>query len=154
MNNNDVLRRIRYIFNLNDNKMMDIFALGQLTVSREQVCDWLKKDDDPSLKNCADPELASFLNGFISLRRGQREGVQPLPEKKLDNNLILRKLRIALNFKDEDMLDVLALANLKFSKSELGAFFRKPEHKHFKECKDQVMRHFLKGLQIKYRPAA
>jgi uncharacterized protein YehS (DUF1456 family) len=63
----------------------------------------------------------------------------------------LRKLKIALNFKDDDMIAALELAGVKMSKHELSAFFRKPDHKHYRTCQNQVMRNFLKGLQLKFR---
>jgi hypothetical protein len=66
----------------------------------------------------------------------------------------MRKLKIALNFTDEDILAALQSAGFTLGKHELSAFFRKPSHKHFRECKDQVVRNFLKGLQLKYRPEA
>jgi len=149
--NNDILRRIRYIFDLSDSKMVSLFALADHQVTRSEVSDWLKKEEDEAFKKCSDTTLAIFLNGFINERRGKKEGPQIEPERRLNNNIIFRKLRIALNYKDDDVLSVLSLANLQISKHELSAFFRKPGHKHFRECKDQVLRHFLKGLQIKYR---
>lgn len=154
MTNNDILRRIRYIFDFNDNKMITIFGLADSKVTREQISDWLKKDDDPAYKACNDTQLATFLNGLIIDKRGKKDGPQPEPEKKLNNNIIFRKLKIALNLKEEDTLAVLELANLKISKHELSAFFRRENHKHYRVCKDQVLRNFLTGLQLKYRPAA
>jgi uncharacterized protein YehS (DUF1456 family) len=154
MTNNDILRRLRYSFNLGDAKMIAIFAEADAVVSRAEVSQWLKKEDDEDYQNCSDIKLATFLNGFISARRGKREGEQPKPENKLNNNLIMRKLKIALNFTDEDILAALQSAGFTLGKHELSAFFRKPSHKHFRECKDQVVRNFLKGLQLKYRPEA
>ena len=154
MTNNDILRRIRYIFDFDDTKMISIFDQADLKVSREQVSDWLKKDDDPAYKSCSDTQLATFLNGLINDKRGKKDGPQPKPEKKLNNNIIFRKLKIALNLKEEDTLAILDLANLKISKHELSAFFRRPDHKHYRLCKDQILRNFISGLQIKYRPAA
>ena len=154
MTNNDVLRRIRYIFDYNDTKMISIFELADLKVSREQISDWLKKDDDPAYKALSDTQLAIFLNGLINQKRGKKDGPQPAPEKTLNNNIIFRKLKIALNLKEEDTLAILELANLRISKHELSAFFRRADHKHYRACKDQVLRNFLKGLQLKYRPTA
>ncbi|WP_221075363.1 DUF1456 family protein [Agarivorans aestuarii] len=151
MTNNDILRRLRYCFNFNDNKMIAIFAQAELTVSRAEVSDWLKKDDDAAYRNLNDRTLAVFLNGLINEKRGKREGPQPEPEKRLNNNLILMKLKIALNLKAEDMLEVLGLTGFQLSKHELSAFFRKPDHKHYRLCKDQIMRNFLHGMQLKYR---
>lgn len=152
MTNNDVLRRLRYILDLNDSMMMSIFGEADLVVTREEISDWLKKDDDPAFVSCNDKLMATFLNGLINHKRGRKEGKQPQPEKTLTNNIVLKKLRIALDLKSEDILDLLELADLYLSKHELSAFFRKPDHKHYRVCKDQVMRNFLQGLQIKHRP--
>jgi len=154
MTNNDILRRIRYVFDFNDTKMIDIFALADSKVTREQISSWLKKDDDPDYKACTDVQLATFLNGLIIFKRGKKDGPQPVPEKKLNNNIIFRKLKIALNLKEEDTLALLKLADLTISKHELSAFFRKEGHKHYRVCKDQILRNFIKGMQLKYRPAA
>lgn len=151
MISNDVLRRIRYAFDFNDSKMISLFGKGGLDVTREQISDWLKRDDDEDFKKCNDIVLASFLNGLIVDRRGRREGEQPKPEKRLSNNIVLRKLTIALNLKAEETLDILKLSSLNISKHELSAFFRKSGHKHYRECKDQVLRNFLTGVQTKYR---
>ena len=149
MTNNDILRRIRYIFDFSDSKMMDLFALADHPVTRRRISAWLKKDDDPFHLECEDTELAIFLNGLISDRRGRREG--PPPERRLTNNIILRKLKIALNLKSEDILEIMSLAGTRLSRHELSAFFRKPDHRHYRICQDQVMRKFLKGARIKYR---
>ncbi|NOQ34629.1 MAG: DUF1456 family protein [Methylococcaceae bacterium] len=151
MTNNDILRRIRYAFDFNDSKMMAIFALADVEVSREEISDWLKKDDDPAYKACRDPQMASFLNGLINDKRGKREGAQPELEQKLSNNIIFKKLKIALNLKDDDILELLALADFDLGKHELSAFFRKASHKNYRECKDQVLRNFLQGVQLKHR---
>lgn len=152
MTNNDVLRRIRYAFDFSDSKMIDIFALADLEVSREQVSEWLKKDEDPDYKNISDSQLAVFLNGLINDKRGKKEGAQPKPEDKLTFNIIFVKLKIALNLKAEDIIDILALADFRLSKHELSAFFRKPDHKNYRSCKEQILRTFLIGVQRKFRP--
>ncbi len=151
MTNNDILRRLRFIFDISDSKMIALCKSADLDVTRAEVSDWLKKDNDPDYKACVDETMATFLNGFINDRRGKRAGAQPVPDKRLNNNLIFTKLKIALNLKAEDVLEVLALTGLHISKHELSAFFRKPGHKHFRACKDQVLRNFLNGLQKKHR---
>jgi uncharacterized protein YehS (DUF1456 family) len=151
LTNNDVLRRLRYTFDFSDSKMIKTFGLAEYEVTREQISDWLKKDDDPSYKNISDKQLAIFLNGMINDKRGKKEGPQPQPEKTISNNIIFRKIRIALNLQADDILDILKLADLRISKHELSAFFRRSDHKHYRECKDQVLRNFLKGVQLKYR---
>jgi len=151
MTNNDILRRIRYTFDFNDSKMIAVFGLADHQVTREQISDWLKKDDDPAYQKFSDIQLAIFLNGLINDKRGKKEGPQPEPEQRLTNNIIFRKLKIALNLKAEDILEIMDQAGLHISKHELSAFFRKPDHKHYRDCKDQILRNFLKGMQVKYR---
>lgn len=151
MTNNDVLRRIRYTFNFDDSKMMAIFGLAGLEVTRAQISDWLKKENDPAYQKCDDLQLAIFLNGLIVEKRGKKDGPQAEPETVLSNNIIFRKLKIALNLQADDVLRLVNQADLRISKHELSAFFRKPGHKHYRECKDQVLRNFLKGTQLKYR---
>ena len=148
---NDVLRRIRYSFDFNDSKMIALFELGGGSVTRAEISDWLKKELDPDYKVCPDLQLATFLNGLIIDKRGQRDGPAATPEKRLTNNLIFMKLKIALNLKSDDVLELLALADFNLSNHELSAFFRKPGHKHYRECKDQILRNFLTGIQTKHR---
>jgi uncharacterized protein YehS (DUF1456 family) len=151
MTNNDILRRIRYTFAFDDSKMIAIFGLADHQVTRAEISDWLKKEEDPAYQECSDTLLAIFLNGLINEKRGKKEGAQPEPEKRLTNNSIFMKLKIALNLKAEDVLVIMDLAGFPMSKPELTSFFRKPGHKHYRECKDQILRYFLKGLQLKYR---
>jgi uncharacterized protein YehS (DUF1456 family) len=78
------------------------------------------------------------------LTRGIRETL-------MKNNDILKKIRIALNLKDTDIIDILKLADFEISKTELSALFRKEDHKNYKECGDQILRRFLNGLIIRNR---
>ncbi len=152
MTNNDILRRIRYTFDLKDHTMHRIFSLADFNVTKEQVSTWLKKEKDAAFLKLNDSELAVFLNGFINLKRGKRESPQPKPEKHLNNNMAFKKLKIALNFTTDDVLDVFQLIGFSLSKHELSAFFRKPDHKNYRECKDQILRNFLLGIQCQLRP--
>jgi len=149
--NNDILRRLRYTFAWNEAKMIALFGLAGHQVTLAQISGWLKKEDEPGYQPCSDTQLALFLNGLINDRRGKKEGEQPQPEQRLTNNIIVRKLKIALNLRDDDMLAILALAGVRMSKHELSAFFRKPDHKHYRECHDQILRGFLNGVGLKYR---
>jgi len=152
MTNNDVMRRIRYIFDFNDTAMMKLFSQGGYEASRAEISDWLKQEDDTDYKNCGDNRMAAFLNGLIIENRGKKDGEVPKPENKLNNNMIFMKLKIALNMKSEDVMELLQSSGMNLSNHELSALFRRPEHKHFRECKDQILRNFLKGLQAKKRP--
>lgn len=152
MTNNDILRRVRYIFDLNDKKMMKIFELANTPTQRSTISAWLKQDDAEGYASCPDVQLATFLNGFIVFQRGPSEQGIPAPETKLTNNIIFRKLKIALQLDSDQVLALMELADFRLGKSELSAFFRKPGHKHYRDCKDQILRNFLQGLQQKQRP--
>jgi uncharacterized protein YehS (DUF1456 family) len=151
--NNDVLRRLRYTFDFSDAKMIAIFGAAECAVTRAEISDLLKREDDPAFVECTDRQLATFLNGLIVEFRGKREGPPPIPEDRLNYNIMLRKLKIALNLQSEGMLAILSLAHVTISKHELSAFFRKPFHAQYRECKAQIFRKFLAGMQRKYRKA-
>ena len=154
MINNDVLRRVRYALELKDQTMIKIFALSDVEVSRDELLNLLKKDNQEGYVELDNKRLDAFLNGLITYRRGNLEtplGQVPKQELPLTNNNILKKLRIALNFKEEDMLSTLKLADFELSKGELSAFFRQKGHKNYRECGDQIIRNFLQGLTIRFR---
>jgi len=152
MHNNVVFRQLRYIFDLNDDQMVDVFAQAQAKVSKEQVVSWLKREDHEKYAEISDPHFASFLDGLINLKRGKREGPQPAPEKVLNNNIIFRKLKIALNFKDTDIMDAYDSVGMRISKHEVTAIFRNPKQRQYRDCEDQFLRNFLQGLQLRFRP--
>lgn len=151
MDNNDVLRKIRYILDLSETQMVKIFANVEAVVTPETITAWLKREEDPDFIACGSSDLAGFLNGLIIEKRGRREGPVPPTETVLTNNMIFRKLRIAFNLQSEDILSLLDEAGVSLSKHELSAFFRKVGHKHYRACQDQVLRNFLKALSLKYR---
>ena len=151
MTNNDILRRLRFSFDFNDTKMIEIFALGDCKTNRATISGNLKKEDVEGYIRISDYDFAKFLNGFIILHRGKQEGKEPIAEKILTNNIIFRKLKIALNLRDEDILQLLESVEYPISKHELSAFFRKADNLKYRECKDQILRYFLIGLQKKYK---
>ena len=153
MDNNDVLRRIRYTFDYSDEQMIAIFGSADCAVTRQQISNWLKKEDVADYQPCNDELMATFLNGLINDKRGRKEGEQPKPETRLNNNIIFRKLKIALNLQADDIIELLASVDFRMSKHELSAFFRKSDHRHYRECKDQILRNFLQAVQGRYRPA-
>ncbi|NNE04093.1 MAG: DUF1456 family protein [Xanthomonadales bacterium] len=153
MTNNDILRRIRYTLDMGDDQVIEVFAQGDLEVTREQVCNWLKREEDPDYRKLKDPVFAAFLNGLINARRGKKEGAPRPVEQQLDNNAILMKLKIAFNLQAQELQAIMKSGGLSLSKHELSAFFRKAGHKHHRELKDQGLRSFLKGIQKTYRGA-
>lgn len=152
MTYNDILTRLRYTFDYTDATLVAVFAAAEHSVTKEQVKNWLSSEENPSFVELSDNDLAHFLNGLINHRRGKRPGPQPVAETRLNNNLIVNKLKIALNLKGEDIINLLDLADFRLSNHELSAFFRKPENRHYRNMNDQVLRYFLRGLQLKYRP--
>lgn len=150
MTNNDVFRRLKYAFNYTPEVLISFFKNVEVEVSKEEISKYLEKDtEEKENMSLEDEQLAHFLNGMIVNYRGKKDGVVPVAEKKLNNNIMFRKLRIALNLKDTDILELLKLAGFNFGKAELSAFFRKPGHHHYKPCQDQVFRYFLNGLYLK-----
>lgn len=154
MTNNDVLRSVRYMLDLSDAQVVSILALAESEVSEAEVNSFLKKDDEAGFRPCPDVILGYFLNGLIFQRRGKsEEAPAPSIERKMTNNIVLKKLRVAFDLKTTDIIDILKLADFAVGQSEIGAIFRKPGHKNYRECGDQILRNFLKGLTKKIRPA-
>lgn len=173
MNNNDILIRFRYALDIKDTDMIEIFKLGGTTLTREELQRMLLKpkkgsnidsEDDEfvaadDMKKCNNYMLESFLNGFILLKRGKQETKPGEPEKqafmirdnKDVNNILLKKLKIALSLTSDDMLEILKVAGLNLSNSELSSVLRREGQRNYRECGDKYIRYFLKGLAIKYR---
>ncbi len=151
MINNDILRRISTIFDFNDEKIQAIFALNQCDINAEQLVCVFKEKNDPGYKELLDVELASFLNGLIIDKRGKQDGPQRQPEQVLSNNAIFNKVKIALALKADEVISILELSGLSLGKYELSAFFRNVDHKHYRECSDEVLSTFLKGLKVKFQ---
>ena len=152
MTNNDTLRRVRSIFDYDASQMLGVFAKADHEVSKEQLANWLTGDDEPGHEACSDTDLAQFLNGLINEKRGRKDGPQARLEERLSNNMVFLKLKIALDLQADDVLALLEQSDQRISKHELSALFRKPGHKHYRECSDQVLQDFLDGLQFKFHP--
>lgn len=154
MINNDVLRSIRYALDLSDAKVVAMVKLAERDVEPSDVASFLKKEEEEGFVECGDDVLVSFLDGLITHRRGKMEPRPESgkkPERRLTNNAILKKLRVAFELKEEDMHKVLELAGFDVSKPELSALFRQKGHKNYRACGDQLLRNFLKGLVIRHR---
>ena len=147
MINNDVLRSIRYMLDLSDNKVIEIIRLADPGFA-------IEKEDEPGYLACTDRVMAHFLDGLVIHRRGRDESLPPRPvEKRINNNVVLKKLRVAFQLTDVDMHKAFADAGFPVSKPELSALFRQHGHKNFRLCGDQLLRNFLKGLTLRVRAA-
>jgi len=152
--NNDLLRSIRDALNIDDATMIEIFGLAGREVRQSTIEALLKSEDEDDYIPCSDPVMGFFLDGLIIHKRGRQEG-KPAPAEKpaaeLTNNAILKKLRIALDLKEDDLVGILQLAGISMSNHELTALFRKQGHKHYKECNDRLLRDFIIGLALRNR---
>ena len=156
MINNDVLRSIRYMLDLSDNKVIEIIRLAdpEFAIEKEDVRAFLLREDEPGYLACTDRVMAHFLDGLVIHRRGRDESLPPRPvEKRINNNVVLKKLRVAFQLTDVDMHKAFADAGFPVSKPELSALFRQHGHKNFRLCGDQLLRNFLKGLTLRVRAA-
>ena len=147
MTHNDVLRSLRYLLNVSDEGLADIFRLGQREISRDEIVAFLKKEDEEGYQPCNDKAMAHFLNGLVTYKRGKDERRPPQPiELPVTNNTVLKKIRVAFELKDDDLIALLGKVGLEVSKGELSALFRRPDHRNYRECGDQLLRHLLRGL--------
>lgn len=154
MIHNDVLRSIRYMLDLSDQMVIDIAHLADpaFEIDRAQVQAFLKRDDEAGHVECSDAMLARFLDGLLIHRRGRDTSKPPRPiEKRINNNLVLKKLRVAFHLQDADMHQAFEEVGFPVSKPELSSFFRQADHRNYRACGDQILRNFLKGLTIMVR---
>lgn len=155
MLNNDVLRSLRYLLKINDSKVVDIIQLSDFSAPLDEVSTYLLKEDEAGFVACPDEVLAHFLDGLVVFKRGKDDSrpAQPV-ELPMTNNLILKKLRVAFELKEEDLHNILRSVDFSISKPELSALFRKAGHNNYRPCGDQLLRNFLKGLTQRVRPEA
>lgn len=154
--------------------MAEIFRLGGVEVTEETVRKLLIKsketgryqqersdleeieEKEENIK-CKNSMLESFLNGLIVFKRGPQEAKPEqsespaLKSNENPNNVLLKKLKIALSLTSEDMMDILKEAGVIVTKGELSAILRKEGHKNYKECGDKYARNFLRGLTKRNR---
>lgn len=150
MLSNDVVRSLRYILKTNNPDLLRILALADTEVSAQQLTSWLKKEEDEGFVRCPDIILSALLNGLIYDRRGRDQSAPPLAvDRRITNNIVLKKLRIAFALKTDDILAILTGQKFRISLPEITAFMRAPEHKNYRECGDQVLRYFLRGLAMR-----
>lgn len=154
MTNNDILRRLRYALNFNNSTLIEIFKQSGHEIGPFEIDNLLKKEDENGYVECSRAVMELFLDGLVLYKRGRQDspsGQVRQVSEELTNNAILKKIRIALELKEEDMLAILKLAGVNISKSELSALFRREGQKNYKACGDQFLRNFLQGLTIRYR---
>lgn len=156
MLHNDILRRLRFALALNNGATIKLFALAECEMDPDYLQALMRKETETGFLPCRDKTLNQFLDGLIISKRGKQDSPSAPEQKhlKLSNNDILRKIKIAMSYRDTDMIEILKYANFRISKGELSALFRRPDHRSYKACGDQLLRNFLTGMVKKYRPDA
>jgi uncharacterized protein YehS (DUF1456 family) len=145
--NNDVLRSLRYLMNIGDGALADIARLAGGEVSKADMAAFLKGEDEEGYRPCGDQVMAYFLNGLVIHKRGKDPQRPPQPlELPVTNNTVLKKLRVAFQLKDRDISALIEKSGLRVSTTELTAFFRRPDHRNYRECGDQFLRNLLKAM--------
>ena len=148
---NEILYRIKKALGLSVDEMLKAYALENYEMKASHLDALLKRRQDKDFMLCSYEELGVFLDGLITLKRG------PSPKNNSDdetveltNNLILKKLRIALELKESETEIIFGLADVTLSKQQLSSLFRKEGHKNFKACSDALLMAFLEGLDEFY----
>ena len=152
MINNDILRSVRYMLKLNEFELAEVVKMGGGDVTQAEINTYIKKEDEPGFVACKQNVLSHFLNGLIILKRGPSPDGKAAPTELPTNNVVLKKLRVAFQLKDDDILAILKEAGFDVSKNEVSALFRKEGHINYRVCGDQFLRNFLKGLTLRLRP--
>jgi len=148
---NEILYRIKKSLSLSIEDMIKAYTLEEYKMESSHLESLLKRPHDDGFMLCSYAELGVFLDGLVTLKRG------PSPKKKdenkaveLSNNLILKKLRIALELQEAETEIIFGLADVELSKQQLASLFRKEGHKNFKACSDELLMAFLEGLEEFY----
>ena len=146
------MKSVRYTLEIKNKEVVKLIQAGGIEISVLEVVDLLKNEEDEGYAVCPVKTMHAFLDGLILERRGPSDGPAPKTStSSINNNVILRKLRIAFEMRDTDIIETMENAGFRFSKSEISALFRAPNHKHYMECGDQFLRNFLKGLTHRLR---
>lgn len=151
MANNDTLRSIRDALDIDDAAMIQIFMESGREVGQSTISAFLKSEDEEGYIPCNDPVFCYFLDGLIIHKRGRKENNPSSstdPVVSLTKNDIVKKLRIALELKEDDLLSIFKSGHIEITKNDLSAFFRKEGNKHYKEFNDKIFSGFLKGLAL------
>ena len=152
---NEILYRIQQILGLSIEDMIQAYSLENYKISREHLEALLKRRKDKNFILCSYEELGIFLDGLISLKRGSQPKKNSNNDEviELTNNLILKKLRIALDLKEAEIYIIFALADVELKKQQLASLFRKESHKNFKPCSKELLMAFIEGLdEFYYEP--
>lgn len=145
-----MINRLRFILDVDDQVLSECFSLGGCQVTPDEVLAFFKPEEHESYRICSEEYFTRFLDGLIIYRRGPSKNGARNPVA-LTNNMILKKVRIALELESRDLDNAFMLADCELSPHEISALFRKPGTKHFTECSDHVLERFFSGLSLYFR---
>jgi uncharacterized protein YehS (DUF1456 family) len=134
------------MLSITEAKMIEIAALGSASVTTDEMSAYLKREDEEGFIECPQNVMGRFLNGLIYFKRGRDETKPVLQPELPTNNVVLKKLRVAFELRDDDIIAILQSVDFRISKPEVNALFRREDHANFRACGDQLLRNFLKGL--------
>jgi len=147
---NEILYRIKKALNLSEEEILKAYELEEYEMKASHLDALLTRRQDKSFQLCSYEELGVFLDGLVTLKRGPSPKNNENLEVTLTNNLILKKLRIALELKEAETEIIFGLADVTLTKQQLASLFRKESHKNFKKCSDALLIAFLEGLDEFY----
>lgn len=147
---NEILYRIQKALNLTNTEIVEAYKLESYGMKESHLESLLKRRQDKDFMLCSYEELGVFLDALVTLKRGPSPKKQNDEEVELTTNLILKKLRIALELKEAETEIIFGLADVELSKQQLASLFRKEGHKNFKECSVELLMAFIEGLDEFY----
>ena len=148
---NDILFKLKKALSLTPKEMIKAYALANYEMTQERLESILKRRQDKGYSEATYEELGVFLDGLVLLKRGASDKVATDDESvSLSNNLILKKVRVAMELREPELVILFALAEQELSKRQIGALFRKEGTKNFKSCSDELLMAFLEGLDEFY----
>lgn len=150
MDNNDLLRRLRYALQLDDTEAARLATLGGVQVGADDMAAFRARDDDAEVRPCPDAVATALLNGLVTDRRGPSPDAARAVET-LDNNTVLKRLKTALSMQTAEVYRCIELGGGTVSQSAVGAFLRRPGTRNFRGLGDQMLRRFLTGLALSRR---
>ncbi len=130
--------------------MLEAYKLAEYSMDTSRLDSLLKRHQDKGYELCSFEELGIFLDGLVILKRGPSPKKSDSKAVELTNNLILKKLRIALELKEAETEIIFGLGEAELRKQQLSSLFRKEGHRNFRECSDELLMMFLDGLDEFY----
>jgi len=147
---NEILYKTTKALDLNNKKIIEIYSMGNYNMLPLHLENLLKKSQDDGFEICSYEELGTFIDALIIFKRGKSSKKRDDEVIELTNNLILKKLRIALELKESEIEIIFGLADIELTKQQLSSLFRNENNKNFKLCSDELLISFLDGLNEFY----